>query len=149
DAMDLVFQAKDSTGKNKEGKPYRIQNHIDFKHDFLPSATAGHRTLKLGVVPPDAKVKWTADGTDPANNGVAYLAKGVDVKEGASVKVYAEKASVHQEISISVPQEADEGGRGGRGGPTLDPNKPATLAGKALQEMGLVSRLNVHGFLSK
>ena len=29
DAMVLVFTAKDSTGKNKEGKPYRIENHID------------------------------------------------------------------------------------------------------------------------
>jgi hypothetical protein len=105
--------------------------------------------LKLGVVPADAKVKWTADGTDPANNGVAYPAKGVDVKEGATVKVYAEKASTHAEIAISVPKEDEEGGGKGKPGPTLDPNKPATLAGKALQEMALVSRMNVHGFLSK
>jgi hypothetical protein len=148
-AMVLVFQAKDSTGKNKEGKPYRIDNHIDIKHSFLPSATSGHRTLKIGVVPADAKVKWTADGTDPANNGVDYPAKGVDVKEGATVKVYAEKASTHTEIAIPVPKEDEEGGGKGKTGPTLDPNKPATLAGKALQEMALVSRMNVHGFLSK
>lgn len=146
-AMVLVFQAKDSTSKNKEGKPYRVENHIDIKHDFLPSATAGHRTLKLGVVPPDAKVKWTADGTDPANNGVAYPAKGADVKEGATVKVYAEKASTHAEIAITVPK-GDDGGDGDKK-PTLDPNKPATLSNKALQEMALVSRMNVHGFLSK
>ena len=36
DAMVLVFQAKDSTGKNKDGKPYRIENRIEIKHDFLP-----------------------------------------------------------------------------------------------------------------
>ena len=149
DAMVLVFVAKDSTCKNKEGKPYRIDNHIDIKHDFLPSATAGHRTLKIGVVPPDAQVKWTADGSDPANNGTAYPAKGVDVKEGATVKIYAEKASAHAEIAIPVPKQDGEGGGKGKPGPTLDPNKPATLAGKALQEMGLVSRMNVHGFLSK
>ncbi len=147
-AMVLVFQAKDSTGKNKEGKPWRVDNHIDIKHDFLPSTAAGHRTLKLGVVPADATVKWTADGSDPANNGIAYPAKGVDVKEGATVKVYAEKATVHAEIAITVPKEEEDTGGKGKG-PTLDPNKPATLAGKALHEMGLVSRMNVHGFLSK
>jgi hypothetical protein len=146
--MVLVFQAKDSTGKNKEGKPYRIDNHIDLKHDFLPSTAAGHRTLKLGVVPPDAKVKWTADGSDPANNGEVYPAKGVDVKEGATVKVYAEKASVHAEIAITVPKEAEESGGKGKMA-SVDPGKPVVLAGKALQGLGLVSRLNVHGFLSK
>ena len=57
DAMVLVFQARDSTGKNKDGKPTRIENRIDLKHDFLHSGTAGHRTLKIGVVPPDATVK--------------------------------------------------------------------------------------------
>jgi hypothetical protein len=151
DAMALVFQARDSTSKNKDGKPYRIENHIDLKHDFLPSATPGHRTLKLGVVPPDAKVKWTADGSDPANNGVPYPPKGADVKEGATVKVYAEKATVHAEISIAVPKEI-EGGEGegdGKKPPTLDPNAPATLAGKALKDFGLVSRQGVHKFLSK
>ncbi len=147
-AMVLIFQAKDSTGKNKEGKAYRIDNHIDLKHDFLPSTTAGHRTLKIGVVPPDAKVKWTADGSDPANNGVAYPTKGVDVKEGATVKIYAEKAAVTSEIAITVPKE-EEDTTGKTKAPALDPSKPATLAGKALQEMALVSRLNVHGFLSK
>lgn len=149
DAMVLVFAAKDSTGKNKEGKPWRIENHIDINYDFLPSATAGHRTLKIGVVPADAKVKWTADGTDPANNGAAYPAKGVDVKEGATVKIYAEKAAKTAEISVTVPKEDDDGGSKGKPGAALDPNKPATLAGKALQEMQLVSRMNVHGFLSK
>ena len=145
--MVLVFQAKDSTGKNKDGKPYRIDNHIDIKHDFLPSAVAGHRTLKLGVVPPDAKVKWTADGSDPANNGAAYPEKGIDVKGGATVKVYPEKASVHDEIAISVPKEEGRGD-GGKEGPPLDPDKPATLAGKALQALGLVSRMMSTAFLA-
>lgn len=148
DAMVLIFQAKDSTGKNKDGKPYRIENRIDFEHDFLPSTTADHRTLKLGVVPPDAAVKWTADGSDPANNGAVYPVKGVDVKEGATVKVYAEKASVHAEITIAVP-EKDEGRGGGKRGPAIDLEKPVTLAGKALHELQLVSRLGVHSFLSK
>ena len=147
DAMVLVFQARDSTGKNKDGKPYRIENQIDLKYDFLPSTTAGHQTLKLGVVPPDAIVKWTADGTDPANNGVAYPVKGVDVKEGATVKIYAEKASIQREIAVTVPKPDDTGGGGEK--PTLDPDKPATLAGRALKDLGLVSRKSVHEFLSK
>ena len=152
DAMVLIFQAKDSTGKNKEGKPYRIENQIDIKHDFLPSTTPGHATLKLVVVPPDATMKWTADNTDPANNGAVYPANGVDVKQGATVKVYAEKGPVTQEISIPVPKDdTDDGGGGGGGkrGPTIDLEKPVSLAGKALQELGLVSRLGVHSFLSK
>jgi hypothetical protein len=93
DAMVLVFQAKDSTGKNKEGKAYRIENYIDIKHDFLPCVTVGLRTLKIGVVPPDATVKLTTDGSDPANNGSAYVKKGIEVAEKSTVKVYAEKGS--------------------------------------------------------
>lgn len=149
DSMVLAFQARDSTGRNKDGKPYRIENHIDLKYDFLPSAAAGHCTLKLGVVPPDAKVKWTSDGSDPANNGIAYPEKGVDVKRGATVKIFAEKASIQAEIAISVPHEEAGGDGGGKDGPILDPDKPATLAGKALQALGLVSRQTVHSFLSK
>jgi len=148
DAMVLVFQARDSTGKNKDGKPYRIENQIDIKHGFLASSSAGHQTFKLGVVPTDATVKLTTDGSDPANNGVAYAEEGVDVKEGATVKVYAEKGSIHREIAVTVPKPDDADGGGGNG-PVLDPNKPATLSGKALKELGLVSRKSVHGFLSK
>jgi Protein of unknown function (DUF499) len=147
DAMVLIFQAHDSTGKNKDGKPYRIENHIDLKHDFLPSANPNHRTLKIGVVPPDAEVKWTADGTDPANNGTAYAAKGVEVADGSTVKIYSEKGPVHHEICVTVPKEESGGQQGGS--PSLDQDKPAILSGKALQELGLVSRLNVHGFLGK
>lgn len=148
-AMVLVFQARDSTGKNKDGKPYRIENRIDIRHDFLPSTTSGHRTLKLGIIPPDAKLKWTADGSDPANNGHAYPAKGIDAKEGSTVKVYAEKGSCHAEISIPVPKEQQDDGDGGKPPAGLDLDKPAMLAGKALQQLGLASRMNVHGFLSK
>jgi len=71
------------------------------------------------------------------------------VKEGATVNVNAEKASVHADVAIPVPKEDEGVGGKGKVGPTLDLAKPATLAGKALHEMGLVSRLNVHGFLSK
>ena len=146
-AMVLEFEAADSTGQNQKGKPYRIDNYIEIKHAFLPSATPAHRTLKIGVVPPDAKVKWTADGADPANNGVAYPTQGVDVLEGSTVKVYAEKGPVHADQSITVPKtdHATDGVKK----LTLDPSKPTTLRGVALRGMGLVSRLNVHGFLSK
>lgn len=148
DAMVLVFQAKDSTGKNKEGKGYRIENQIDIKHDFLPSSNPGHRTLKIGVVPLDAIVKWTADSSDPANNGAPYPVKGIDVKEGATVKVYAEKSSAHTDIAIQVPKK-DSGDSDASVKSQLDLDKPATLAGKALHEMALVTRPNVHAFLSK
>ena len=51
-----------------------------------------------------------------ANNGAAYPAKGVDVKEGATVKVYAEKASAHAEIAIQVPKEDEDTGGKGKSG---------------------------------
>ena len=150
EAMLIVFQAKDSTGRNKEGKPTRIENRIAIRHDFLPATTPGHRTLKLGVVPKDATVKWTSDGSDPANHGAPYPAKGIEVKEGGTVKVFAEKATAHAEVSIPVPKEKvhdDDDGQPTTTG--LDLDKPATLASGALRSMDLVSRLNVHGFLTR
>lgn len=150
DAMLIVFQARDSRGQNQDGRPFRIENRITIKHDFLPSANDGHRTLKLGVVPPDATVKWTVDGSDPANHGSAYPAKGIDVKEGATVKVFAEKATAHIEMAIPVPKESPTPGGDEDGGRTpLDLDKPATLSSRALPAFDLVSRLNVHGFLGK
>lgn len=150
DAMSLVFQCRDSTGKNKDGKPTRIENHISLSHGFLPSNQPGHRTLKIGVVPPDAVVRYTADGSDPANNGLPYPASGIDAAEGSTVKVFAEKSSLHTLLAIPVPKEAtsddDDGNKPVSG---LDPEKPATLAGRALRDMGLATRLGVHGFLSK
>lgn len=148
DAMLLIFQCRDSTGKNQDGKPTRIENRITLKHDFLPSGTAGHRTLKIGVVPPDAVVKWTADGSDPANNGQTYPAKGIDAAEGSTVRVFAEKASVHMDVSIPVPKEAKDDG-GDKPVTGLDLDKPATLASQALRQMSISTRLEVHGFLTK
>lgn len=147
-AMILVFQCRDSTGANKDGKPTRIENHISLKHDFLPSNQPGHRTLKLGVVPPDAVVKYTTDGSDAANNGQLYPISGIDAAEGSTVKVFAEKSSVHTIVAIPVPKEATTGD-GDKPVTGLDPDKPATLAGRALRDMGLATRIGVHGFLSK
>ncbi len=44
-AMVLECKAVDSTGKNKEGKPYRIENTIDLHHDFLASPNPGYHVL--------------------------------------------------------------------------------------------------------
>lgn len=74
-AMVLVFQARDSTNTNADGRPFRIENHITLKQEFLPGATPGPRTLKIGVVPVDATLKYTADGSDPANNVHTFLSK--------------------------------------------------------------------------
>lgn len=148
DGMTLVFQCRDSTGKNQDGKPQRIENSITLQHEFIPSSTAGHQTLKIGVVPPDAIVKWTADGSDPANNGQLYPSHGIDVAEGASVRIFAEKASISSDISIPVPKEA-AAGDDEKPGSGLDLEKPVTLSGLALRQMPLATRLGVHGFLNK
>ena len=148
DAMVIIFQARDSTGKNKEGKPHRIENHIDIKHDFLPSTKPGHVTLKIGVVPPDAVVKWTADATNPANNGNLYATSGVDVEDGSSVKIFVEKDAINSEITIAIPKSSSDTEHDEPATP-IDIEKPATLAAKALKDLGLVSRKKVHGFLTK
>jgi hypothetical protein len=75
-AMVLEFRAVDSTGKNKEGKPYRIENTIDLLHDFVASPNSGYQVLKVKVVPPSCKLLYTTDGKDPANNGTLYYAPG-------------------------------------------------------------------------
>jgi hypothetical protein len=105
--------------------------------------------LKLGVVPKDAAVKWTSDGSDPANHGAPYPAKGIEAKEGGTVKVYAEKAGVHTEVSFPVPKEKKSGGEEDPVPSSLDLEKPASLASGALRSLDLVSRLNVHSFLTK
>ncbi len=76
DAMLIEFRAVDSTGKNKEGKPYRIENSIDIHTALLPSTTPGHKILKVQVIPPTAVLKFTCDGMNPANNGKPYVKPG-------------------------------------------------------------------------
>ena len=147
DGMTLVFEGLDSTGKNKTGKPYRITNYIEIKYDFLPTTKAGFKTLKIGVVPADAKLKWSGDGGDPANNGISYTGDGVEVQEGTSVKIYAEKSSISNEASFIVPTPSGNSKDGNEA--FLDPDMPTTVAGKVLRELGLVSRKSVHDFLSK
>ncbi|MCO8122601.1 DUF499 domain-containing protein [Stieleria sp. TO1_6] len=147
DAMTLVFKAEDSTGKNKTGQEYKIQNEIDLRHEFLDTSTDGHRRLKIGVVPPDTIIKWTSDGTDAANNGNPYPTEGIDVPEGATVKLFVEKGSVHRDLSISVPETSSAADEGDGPAP-LDPEKPARIDGKALKEFSLVTRKTVHGFLT-
>jgi hypothetical protein len=60
-AMVIEFRAVDSNKKNKEGKPYCIQNTIEIQHVLMPSANAGHQVLKVKVVPPDSKLLFTTD----------------------------------------------------------------------------------------
>ncbi|MGJ8726553.1 MAG: DUF499 domain-containing protein [Roseibacillus sp.] len=148
DAMTLVFQCRDSTGKNQDGTPYTIQNQVTLKHEFLDCSTPGHRTLKLGVVPTDSIVKWTADGSDAANNGQPYSAQGIDVPEGATVKVFAEKNATHNELSIPVPKD-DAGDDDDQPTTGLDLDLPANLSSQAMRKMELSTRLAVHGLLSK
>ena len=141
DAMLVEFKAVDSTSQNKEGKIYRIENTIDLFHDFVASPNPGHQVLKVKVVPPLSKLLYTTDGTDPANNGQPYQKPGIEAAEGATIRIYAENGSVHREISIQVPKQKDKDA----GKATIDPNKPATVNGKAFK---LVTRSDSYKFLS-
>jgi hypothetical protein len=143
-AMVVEFKAVDSTGKNKEGKPYRIENSIDLQHDFLTSPNPGHQVLKVRVVPPTCKLLYTTDGSDPANNGKPYAKPGIEASEGTTVRLYAERGSVHREATIPVPK-AKGAGDDGAGPPTLDPDRPATVKGR---DFRLVTRSDTYKFLS-
>ena len=104
EAMVLEFRAVDSTGTNKEGKPYRIDNTIDLQHALIPAAKAGYQVVKVSVVPPSAKLLFTTDGSNPANNGKPYAKPGIEVAEGTTVRLFAEKAAVSVEKSVPIPK---------------------------------------------
>lgn len=144
EAMVIEFLAVDSTGKNKEGKPYRIENTIDIMHEVMQSATPGNRVVKIKVIPPSAKLLYTTDNTNPANNGRPYLKPGIEAPEGATVRLFAEKGQVSRELSIPVPKAAGKGD--GPPLPMLDPALPATVNGKGFS--ALVTRSETYRFLS-
>ena len=141
-SMLVEFKAVDSTGTNKEGSPYRIENSIDLKYDFVPSTNPGEQVLKVKVVPPSSKLLYTTGGADPANNGKLYQDPGVEATEGSTVRLYAEKGTVHREESVPVPRP-----KTGGGGDTvlLDPEKPAMVKGSAFK---LVTRSDTYKFLN-
>mgnify|MGYP000884131048 CR=1 FL=1 len=144
EAMVLEFRAVDSSGKNKEGKPYRIDNSIDVVYELMPSATPGHQVVKVKVVPPSAKLLFTVDGTDPANNGKPYVKPGIDAAEGCTVRMFAEKGAVTRGLSVPIAKVAPKGG--GSTGPVLDPALPATVSGRGFS--ALVTRSASYKFLS-
>ncbi len=142
DAMSIELRAVDTTGKNKEGKPYRIDNKIDIHHELMTSPTPGHQVVKVKVVPPKAKLLYTIDGANPANLGKPYEKPGIDAPEGSTVRLFAEKGPVHLEISVPVPK-ADPGGDGG---PKIDPDLPTIVTGKGFT--GLVTRSATYKLLT-
>lgn len=141
ESMSIFFKAVDSTGKNKEGQSYRIQNTIDIHHDFMDSATPGNKVVKLKVVPPDSKLLFTKDGSDPANNGAPYLQSGIEAPEGSSVRLYAEKGSVNKEMTIPIPVSDDK-----KAHAQIDPDKPLIVNAK---RMKFTTRSQTYQFLSK
>jgi hypothetical protein len=142
--MVIEFRAVDSTGKNKEGKPYRIENTIDIQHELMTSATPGNKVVKIKVVPPSARMLFTVDNTNPANNGKPYAKPGIEAPEGATVRLFSEKGPVSRELSIPIPKAATKG-RGSYDS-TLDPALPATVNGKGFST--LVTRSATYQFLT-
>lgn len=142
EAMVLEFRAVDSTAKNKEGKPYRIENSIDIHHDLMSSPTPGHKIVKIKVVPPSVDLKFTTNGMDPANNGKSYAQPGIDVPEGQTVRLFAEKGGLTVEKTVPIPKTA---AGGETSTPTLDLTLPATVNGKGFSN--LVTRSLTYQFL--
>lgn len=141
-AMILEFKAVDSSGNNKEGTPYRIENTIDLAYDFIASTNPGKQILKVKVVPPSCKLLFTTDGADPANNGKPYQELGIEAAEGSTVRLYAEKGLIHKEESIPVPKSKKDGEDDTV---LLDPEKPAMVKGRAFN---LVTRSDTYKFLN-
>jgi hypothetical protein len=144
-AMIIEFLAVDSTGKNKEGRPYRIENSIDIQYELMTSPTPGHKVVKVKVVPPSASLKFTTDGMNPANNGKPYVKPGIDAAEGAIVRLFAEMGAVSREERVPIPAASST--KGGQSTPTLDPTLPATVNGKGFS--AYVTRSATYQFLSK
>ena len=130
-------------GKNKEGKPYRIENSIDLFHDFMDSPTPGNKVVKVKVVPPSCSVMFTIDGSDPANQGKPYAPPGIDAPEGATVRLHAAIRNVTKDASFTIPIK---GGEGPGDPPPLKPDLPVTVNGRVFTH--LVSRSVTYRFLS-
>jgi len=145
-AMLIEFKAVDSSGKNQEGKPYRIENSIDLAHDFVPSPNAGHQIVKIKVVPPESTLLFTLDGSNPANNGKLYAKPGIEALEGGTARLYAEKGNVVRDITITVPKPQTDGGGGENGGTAINPGIPAMVNGAAF--VHLVTRSATYHFLN-
>jgi hypothetical protein len=144
EAMVIEFRAMDSTEKNKEGKPYRIENTIDIQHDLMTAANPGYQVVKVKVVPSSAKLLFTTDDSNPANNGKLYAKPGIEAAEGATVRLFAEKGAVSRELSIPIPKAPTPGG--GASGTMLDPDLPAAVNGKGFSS--LVTRSATYEFIA-
>ncbi len=143
-AMLIEFKAVDSSGKNKEGKPYRIENSIDLAHDFVPSPNKGHQVVKVKVVPPESTLLFSLDGSNPANNGQPYAKPGIEAPEGSTVRLHAAKGNMVRDVIITVPKP--HSGDGGPGGPAINPDTPATVNGAAFAH--LVTRSDTYKLLN-
>ena len=143
DAMLIEFKAVDSTGKNKEGKPYRIENSIDLFHDFMDSPIPGNKVVKVKVVPPSSIVRFTIDGSDPANQGKTYAPPGIEAPEGTTVRLHTAKGNVTRDFSFKIPKKT---GGGAGDPPPLDPTLPVTVNGRIFKH--LVSRSTSYQFLA-
>lgn len=143
-AMEITFKASDSTGQNQEGPPHRITNRIVLKEEFFESPQQNRKVLKVRATPDDVIVKYTIDGTDPANNGNPYDPKGIESEGGSTVKIFAEKGSVSKAESFKVPS-AGEGED--EDAPEIDNEKEATLNLRSLSSK-LGTRKGTHEFLT-
>jgi hypothetical protein len=144
-AMTIEFRAVDSTGRNKEGRPYRIENSIDIQHALQSSPTPGHKIVKVLVIPQTACLKFTTDGTNPANIGKPYVKPGIDAAEGTTVRLFAEKGTVTVEKSVPIPRAAENGS--GPSLPTLNPTMRTTVSGRGFTSVN-ITRSATYKFLA-
>ena len=110
----------------------------------MPSAKPGYQVVKVKVVPPSAKLLFTTDATNAANNGKPYQKPGIEAAEGATVRLFAEKRTISRELSIPIPMAASK--PDGSSAATPNPDLPATVNGRGFST--LLTRSATYRFLA-
>ena len=140
-AMLIEFECRDSKGKNQTGKPFKYENSITLDYEVLPGTSANSATIKVRVVPSDAILRFSTDGTDPMNHGEPYSPPGIPAPKGSTVKLFAEKGVITESRVIPVPSETETDDQ------SIDPELPARLKGSGMKSH-LADRRSVHEFLN-
>lgn len=117
-ALTVQFLAVDSTGEHAIGEVRTWRNTITVRHKLYDGG--GGRMCALEALPRGA-IRYTTDGSSPANSGVAYTEPFAVPPNATVVLALAEEGGI-----ASGTQRFDVPKNGAGGGTTFDLYKPAT-----------------------
>jgi hypothetical protein len=116
--LELSFLCIDSKGKHETGDPVGWKNTITLKHRIYQNG--GDRMMELQAAPANVTVRYTTDGSDPAQSGGIYESDFAIPRGTVCVLAVGQKGSLRSEAyRIDIPK--------GSGGETveIDPHTPA------------------------